>query len=540
MGNFFQKTNTSIKKYVFSVPVRWKIIGIGIMPVIILGVSLNYWITTGLSNWLSYLLTDVRVNAAMQAGSRSVLFVTGIAAFLSIIVLALLVDILNTPIIALKKTAEDVAAGKFTSRATVWARDEIGDLAVSVNRMIDNFVDVQENLSYTNRQLAVINRISLAADQEDEIHDVLYISLESILSLDDFGFAWIYLYDPEVDKHHLASWKDVPDDLREHLITVDLGALCECQRALASQSLAAEIQIVECPHLQAAGYGGEKSKHITIPIVARDVQFGIINLVLSTTQPLSLDLKESLSSIGTKISEVVANAWLQIKIKEKEAARQLLLKSLVTAQENERSNLARELHDHAGQSLTSLLVRLKTLENRCDQDGLKEDLLGLETLVSKTIDQIRDLSYSLRPPALDEFGLGTAIASLADDIASQTGISIKFKNRLDIPTPRDLEIVLYRIVQEGLTNVVRHADATKVVIEVEPRERHIYLKLDDNGRGFVPADVVSKRGRQHLGLISMHERAELVGGKLALYSVPGKGTTIEVTIPFSTTELMYE
>ena len=540
MGNFFQKTNTSIKKYVFSVPVRWKIIGIGIMPVIILGVSLNYWITTGLSNWLSYLLTDVRVNAAMQAGSRSVLFVTGIAAFLSIIVLALLVDILNTPIIALKKTAEDVAAGKFTSRATVWARDEIGDLAVSVNRMIDNFVDVQENLSYTNRQLAVINRISLAADQEDEIHDVLYISLESILSLDDFGFAWIYLYDPEVDKHHLASWKDVPDDLREHLITVDLDVLCECQRALASQSLTAEIQIVECSHLQAAGYGDEKSKHITIPIVARDVQFGVINLVLSTTQSLSVDLKESLSSIGTKISEVVANAWLQIKIKEKEAARQFLLKSLVTAQENERSNLARELHDHAGQSLTGLLVRLKTLENRCDQDGLKEDLIGLETLVSKTIDQIRDLSYSLRPPALDEFGLGTAIASLADDIASQTGVSIKLKNRLDIPTPRDLEIVLYRIVQEGLTNAVRHADATKVVIEIESGERHIYLKLDDNGRGFVPADVVSKRGRQHLGLISMHERAELVGGKLALYSAHGKGTTIEVTIPFSTMELMYE
>ena len=210
MANIFQKINKSIRQFVLSVPVRWKIIGIGILPVIILGVSLNYWITTGLSDWLSYILTDVRVEAAMGAGSRSVLFVTVIAAFLSLILLALLVHILNSPIDALKETAEEVAAGNYDSRAEIWAQDEIGALAAAVNQMIDNLVTTQEDLSQTNRQLAVINRIGLAADQENEIQDVLFIALESMLDLLGLEFGWVYLYDPEVDKHHLASWKNVP------------------------------------------------------------------------------------------------------------------------------------------------------------------------------------------------------------------------------------------------------------------------------------------------------------------------------------------
>ena len=537
MPNIGSQINRKVRQLILSVPVRWKIIGIGIFPVVILGVSLNYWITTGLSDWLSYILTDVRVEAAMAAGSRSVMFVTGLAAFLSIILLALMVHILTSPLDALKKTAQEVASGEFDTRAEVWARDEIGALAISVNQMIDNFVEIQEDLSRSNRQLQAINRIGMAADREEDIHDVLFITLDSLLELMQLEFGWVYLYDPEVRKHHLASWKNVPEELQPVLLKTE--SLSECQLALETGDLEHEIVIRKCAKLVSAGYPEELARHISIPIEARNIQFGIINLYYPFQETLDDAAVELLESISAKVSEVVANAWLQIKLREKEASRQLLLESLVTAQEDERSHLARELHDQAGQGLTSLLIRLKAIENRCDDPDLKEKLVGLQGMVSDTIDEIRDLSYSLRPPALDEFGLSTAIQALADEVSCQAGVRVKFKNRVNMKLPKNLEMVLYRIVQESVTNVVRHANARQVIIELEPQENLIYLKIADDGSGFDPADITPGAGKRHLGLISMHERAELIGGKLDMYSELGVGTTIEVRVPYKYMEIMH-
>jgi signal transduction histidine kinase len=537
LNNFFDLIQRTIRQLVLSVPIRWKIIGIGVLPVLILGFSLNYWITTGLADWLSYILTDTRVEAAMNAGSRSVMFVTGIAAFLSIILLLLLVYILTNPIDTLKQTAKRVAAGEYHLRAEVWARDEIGSMAESVNQMIDNFVAIQEDLSETNRQLEAVNRIALAADRESEIHDVLFLTLESMLDLLGLEYGWVYLYDPEVHKMHLASWRGVPEAVQPALLQTDGGQPCESQRALEAGVLGGEIMVEQCRLLEGRGLQGVAAQHITIPIEARNIQFGVINLAFPQARELREDEIALLEAIGTKISEVVANAWLRIKLREKEAARQLLLESLVTAQEDERRHLARELHDQAGQGLTSLLIRLKALENMCEQDALKTKLTEMQGLVSGTIQEIRDLSYSLRPPALEEFGLGAAIVGLADEIASQTGLRIKVKNRIETKLPLNIEMVLYRIVQEGLTNVVRHAEAEKVVIELEPRENLVYLKLEDDGRGFDPVEVRPEDGRRHLGLISMNERAELIGGRLEMYSRVGAGTTIEVRVPLPELEM---
>ncbi|MEJ2758642.1 MAG: HAMP domain-containing protein, partial [Anaerolineales bacterium] len=266
MSKILTKFTQKVRQLILSVPVRWKIVGIGILPVIILGVSLNYWITTGLADWLSYILTDVRVEAAMRAGSRSVMFVTVIAALLSIILLMLLVYILTNPIEELKATAQEVASGKFETRAEVWAKDEIGSLAVSVNQMIDNFVSIHENLSRTNQQLEALNRIALAADREEDIHDVLFIALESMLSLLGLEMGWVYLYDPEVDKFHLASWKGVPEVLQEPLLKLDGEGLCECLVQIRQGEYPNPISIQPCHHLEAVDCTGGFNDHLSILI----------------------------------------------------------------------------------------------------------------------------------------------------------------------------------------------------------------------------------------------------------------------------------
>ena len=531
MKSFFIRVRDSIGHLILSVPVRWKIIGIGILPVIILGFSLNYWVITGLSNWLSYLLTDIRVEAAMSAGSRSVIFVTFLAAAFSVLILTLLVHILTRPILALINTAESVAAGKTDTRAKIWAQDEIGALAISFNQMIDKLIAIQDDLTQSNRQLEAINQIALAVDQEVEIHDVLFITLENLLDLLNLDFGWVYLYDPEVHKHHLASWKNVPEFIQEFILSVEEGDLCPSQIPAEVKDAPNQIQIQSCPRLESAGIEQARSSHISIPIEAREIHFGVINLYYPHPDDLDRETLALLEAIQTKISEVVANAWLEIKLREKEAARELLLQSLVTAQEDERAHLARELHDQAGQSLTSLLIQLKAMENLCENEALEGNLHKMQDVVAETINRIRDLSYQLRPPSLEEFGFGTAVHALAEEMTDQTDIKIRIKDKLQQEVSPDLALVLYRIVQEGLTNIIRHAQANQVTIDLVQNGNLLHLVIEDDGKGFDPAQILPEEGKRHLGLISMHERAELIGGNMEMYSAPGEGTTIKVQVP---------
>lgn len=535
MKKLLDRIGDALYSAILSVPVRWKITGIILLPVVILGVSLNYWITTGLSDWLSFLLTDVRVRAAMQAGGRSVLLVTFLAAAGSIILASLLTVILTRPLTELNNMAQQVAAGDLESRARIWSKDEIGEVAVAINKMTDHLVTTQEDLARTNRRLDAINRVILAADREAEIHDVLFAALKSTLDVMRLETGWIYLRDPERERFHLASWYQVPPELEKYLLHNPDDDLCSCQADLVSGQVAADTSIRACPRLENCTLCDVNHTHITIPIEARGERFGVLNLLCDKEKSLSDDDLELLTAVGAQISEITANAWLRLKLAEKEMARQALLESLVRAQEDERGRLARELHDGAGQMLTSLLVRLKTLEKRDAPVAFYDDLKATQGLVSETIEQIRDLSYRLRPAALEQFGLAVALETLVKDMAEEAGLDTCCQFDLgDQQLTPEIEVMLYRIAQEGLTNVVRHANASRLDIELTATAVAVFMRIEDDGKGFAPHQVTLTPGQRHLGLLSIDERASIVGGKLDVYSAPGKGTALHVMIPIST------
>jgi signal transduction histidine kinase len=531
ISNLIRSTGKRVRTLILSVPVQVKIIGIGLLPVVILGISLNYWVTTGLSDWLSYIVTDVRVEAAMRAGSRSVIFVSFLSAIISIILAYFFTHLLTRPILGLKRTAEEVAAGNFDSRADVWAHDEIGSLAKSINQMIDNFVDYKDNLTQTNQQLELSNAIAQAAKEHDDIHDALYAILDNIKEYLKFEFGWVYLLDPEVNKHHLASWIGVPDPVKEDLLHRENESLCTCQTELENSELGSTVSLKECARVKLPDQGKENICHLSIPLVVGEMYYGVVNLYFPPSQKLEYETRQFIDTIGTQVSEIVANAWYQIKLREKEAARQVLLDSLVTAQEDERLRLARELHDQTGQTLTNLLIRLKTIERKSEQPGIKDELKEAQYIVSNTIEQVRDISYSLRPPVLEEFGLAAAIQDMISDLADQTDIKVHCNCDLkDIIKP-ETEMMLYRIAQEGLTNIVRHSEASNVTVDLQEQQQTFYLKIEDDGKGFDPATITVDGENKRLGLLSMNERAELIGGRLNMYSSPGQGTTIEVYVP---------
>jgi two-component system sensor histidine kinase UhpB len=210
----------------------------------------------------------------------------------------------------------------------------------------------------------------------------------------------------------------------------------------------------------------------------------------------------------------------------------VLLKALVRAQEDERARLARELHDGAGQTLTSLLMRLSALENKAASDVVRQQLRDLCQKMSGTIEQVRDIAYRLRPPELEEFGLEVAIKSLVEEVATGAGLTADCQLSLGGQRlPFEVETTLYRIAQESLTNIVRHAAAHRITVELFTLPYAACLRIADDGRGFDPETDEATSGKRRLGLLSLRERAEMLGGALTVRSAPGAGTTVEVRLP---------
>jgi signal transduction histidine kinase len=201
---------------------------------------------------------------------------------------------------------------------------------------------------------------------------------------------------------------------------------------------------------------------------------------------------------------------------------------VVAGQELERRRLARELHDETGQALTSILLGLRSVEDAGTEAEMRAAAAGLRELVVATLQDVRRLAVELRPKALDDFGLVPALERLAQTFGEQTGIVVQLESRLGPQRlGEELETALYRLVQEAITNVVKHASAQTVSILLVRREGLVTALIEDDGRGFDP-EVARDGG---LGLIGMRERAALVGGRLTIESSESGGTTIAVEVP---------
>ncbi|MBA2424064.1 MAG: GAF domain-containing protein [Actinobacteria bacterium] len=202
------------------------------------------------------------------------------------------------------------------------------------------------------------------------------------------------------------------------------------------------------------------------------------------------------------------------------------LRRVVEAQELERRRLARELHDQTGQELTSVLLGLKAVEEASDDAERVEALAAVREQVVETLHDVRRLAVELRPKALDDFGLAPALERLRETFSEQTGMRVDLESRIRERLPPDVETALYRIVQEALTNVVKHAQAGVVSIVLARNASAVTALVEDDGRGF------SREGSgEGLGLLGMGERLALLGGKLRIESRPGAGTTIVAEVP---------
>lgn len=231
---------------------------------------------------------------------------------------------------------------------------------------------------------------------------------------------------------------------------------------------------------------------------------------------------------------VVFATSLLINMRERrlaDAKLKKLTQRVFDAQEEERGRVARELHDGISQLLVGVRYALDNARRKVDRGDAGAGVplsKGIASL-GAAITEVRRISRDLRPAVLDDLGLGPALRTLAEDFGARTGITVNyatvvFRNRLD----NDAKIALYRIAQEALTNIERHAGATEITMDLRGHRRGATLRIADNGRGF---DVRS--GTPGLGLRNMQERMEQLGGHLFLHAAPGKGVEIEATVPLT-------
>ncbi|HEY7794904.1 MAG TPA: GAF domain-containing protein [Gaiellaceae bacterium] len=254
-----------------------------------------------------------------------------------------------------------------------------------------------------------------------------------------------------------------------------------------------------------------------VPLIARGQAIGVViaHDKVGATPAFSEDDLRLAESLG-------ARAAVAVDLSERVSRD--AVRRVVEAQELERTRLARELHDETGQALASILLSLKPLEQSADAEAVA----AVRALVVSTLQDVRRLAVELRPSALDDFGLVPAVERLADTFREQSGLSVDLAAHLgDERLSREAETTLYRVIQEALTNVTKHADASRVSILLQRKDRAVLAVVEDDGAGFEPAETRADA----LGLAGMRERVLLVGGRLLVESSPGGGTTLVAEVP---------
>ena len=259
---------------------------------------------------------------------------------------------------------------------------------------------------------------------------------------------------------------------------------------------------------------------------------GRLNLLTKQKSDLSPDRIPIIESYANMAAVVIQNTWLFQEIEASNRQLHALSQRLMQAQEEERLHLSRELHDESGQLLSALAVQLGLLNREVgNQDAVEQRIMELKRIAEDIQYNLHQIAVNLRPASLDHLGLVTALHQYIKDFNRQHEIKVAFEvvGLQDRRLPEDVETAVFRIVQESLTNVVLHASATRADVLVNILENKIISIVEDDGVGFSPTSQIVE---DHLGLFGMHERMEMLGGQLTIESSPGRGTAVNIEVPY--------
>jgi two-component system NarL family sensor kinase len=382
-----------------------------------------------------------------------------------------------------------------------------------------------QELAQRTRELFILHQIAEALNREINLEAALQTALAQVAALFGLHTGWIFLRRPDTTDFYLAAAQNLPPALAQDSCRLMAGD-CTCLDSYLHGGLNHKdrINVITCSRLDGVLGGTHGLRyHASIPLYAHDKALGVLNVAsaearwwISSTENLNL-----LHTVGDLLSIAIERAYLFAHSTELGVIR-------------ERNRLAREIHDTLAQGLTGIALRLETvdalLEAGANPPQVQQAIQNALSLTQATLDEARRSVLDLRAAPLAGRNLAEAIEALVQEYTPVGQPDIAFTvTGGSQPLPTRIEVGLYRIVQEGLTNISRHAQANHVTIVLALTPAEVRLVIEDDGQGFDPDQVPAG----HFGLIGLSERVKLLGGALKLASNPGAGVRVTVAIPLT-------
>lgn len=397
--------------------------------------------------------------------------------------------------------------------------------------------EMERDIIQQNQKLAALNQIGHTVNQTLELNKVLNTSLEQILEVMNCESGGIYIRESEESEYLvLRATKGLSPGFLKKFGKIRIGAGLVGKGLAKHQAVILESVTKKTKLTDYMAPEGIKLA-VSVPITVKDRLIGAFNVgsyVSDTFDPWKVEL---LLTIGNHIGVVIENAILMDSLKNHERDLQILSSQIIEAQEEERKRISRELHDEASQALVAAKINLEMFEKRLPSrlEEVRAGLTETSTLLVRTLENLRRLSHDLRPAMLDDLGLIPTLRWYTESSAKRLGIPISFqavnlKKRLTF----EKETVIYRIVQEALTNIAKYAQAKAVSISLTRKNATLVTTVEDNGKGFnLETSIMGGYYSQGLGILGMKERVNNLGGIFHIESKQGKGTRISVEIPLS-------
>lgn len=395
-------------------------------------------------------------------------------------------------------------------------------------------MDAIRNFRQRHHELLVLNSVAFAMNKTHDLDIVLEIALKKVLEALDITAGAIFLIDHDKCAFMLKSQHGLPG-----IITAKRSQIQLYDKALMKSLLKKDLVLTPEPifppfRAMLKSENNQPSMELTcFLITAKEKASGFLALDVPPDKDIIRGQDfHLLGSLGNFLGGAIENANLLQTIDRHREELKGLTAKLFHSQEVERKRIARELHDEAGQALTGINFTLETVEKELspELDSIKERIFDIKNQINRTYHEMRRISYRLHPAILSDLGLEPALDTYLNDISKHSDVKVEFKmvgfeDRVD----PEIESILYRISQEALTNTLKHADAKHFKLSIIKSYPQIIFLAHDDGVGF---DVGEFNGhKQALGLLSMRERAAILGGKFKLRTSKGKGTRIRIEIP---------
>jgi signal transduction histidine kinase len=421
-------------------------------------------------------------------------------------------------------------------------RDKQGNTRaiVELRRDVTAERELETQILRRHHQLLALGRISSAVSELHDLDTILRTALDNVLELINSDIGGILLLDEEANTLSYRVQRGLSAKyVEETRITPGqsiAGKAAELGEPIILEDISKDSRITRPDLVLAEGLRG----FVSIPLKTKDKVTGVMNIASHVANRFASDDVSLLKSIGDYLGTAIEQARLYDRLAEAGERYRALLQHALTAQEQERKRIARELHDETSQAITSLTLSLQAIMTIAEMKGIgdAEFLEKVRTTHSFAVHagyEIVRLMKELRPSLLDELGMPAAIHRYAKDTLQAQGIKVsaEFKGT-DERFPPEVEVTLFRVAQGLIGNILEHSEAKNVLIKLERDEKECVLYIEDDGKGFDVSKLtrVDPSGRG-AGLFTLKERASLVGGKCHIDSRPGRGTKITVKVPLA-------